>query len=59
MEENKINVRVDKKIHAKVVKYTRKSKHSIGGFYDLAAKEKLEKESELIKLDNNSQHDSR
>jgi predicted HicB family RNase H-like nuclease len=52
MEENKINVRVDKKIHAKVVKYTRKSKQSIGGFYDLAVKEKLEKESELIKLDN-------
>lgn len=37
-------VRVDTKIKEKVVAHVAKTRQSIGGFYDLAAKEKLEKE---------------
>ena len=37
-------VRVDKKIKEKVVAHIAKTRQSIGGFYDLAAIEKLEKE---------------
>lgn len=38
------NVRVDTKILNKVRRHVKKTKHSIGGFYDLAVQEKIERD---------------
>lgn len=48
MKQNNLteSVKVNKKVLKKVRAHVKKTKQSIGGFYDLAALEKLEKESE-------------
>jgi hypothetical protein len=49
MKQKKIEtttmVRVDKKLVAKVNKHTDKTRQSIGGFFELAAEEKLKRET--------------
>lgn len=49
MKEITESIKVGQKTLRKVRKYIKKSKHTIGGFYDLAAQEKLirEKNSEI------------
>lgn len=45
---SKVTVNVDLKIKSKVKKHVSKTKQTVGGFYDLAAKEKLERENNTM-----------
>lgn len=51
MKQETQSIKVNSKIYNKVKRHTKKTKQTIGGFYDLSAESCLNKDSQIEKID--------